>query len=306
MVTAVKRPAGETRGKVAAGPDTGQMPPRQLPTLQRLSADHFVLELDQDEGGSGDVADRGRAEHNVLQGALPLGHQREAAFALVAQGSQQRVTGFRVDVQLAAGGLLTGANTPAPALPHSLSRLGTAVRSGTGGPAAGPARGRSGHGCCRAGRPRPTAARRRARPAPARSPRAHAPCRSATYRSPCPSYWSSCPRTGRRRRACRPGSGREVPAQRPRPGSRAAWGPSRRVPRRPRPCTGTRWPGRSRNPGPAAGCLAGSRNQARAKTACFQQVRARVPARVPISRRCSASRPDTNSTSGSGTSRMTR
>ena len=33
MVTAVKRPAGETRGKVAAGPDAGQMPPRQLPTL---------------------------------------------------------------------------------------------------------------------------------------------------------------------------------------------------------------------------------------------------------------------------------
>jgi hypothetical protein len=35
MVTAVKRPAGETRGKVAAGPDAGQMPPRQLPTLQQ-------------------------------------------------------------------------------------------------------------------------------------------------------------------------------------------------------------------------------------------------------------------------------
>jgi hypothetical protein len=38
MVTAVKRPAGETRGKVAAGPQAGEMPPRQLPTLQRLSA----------------------------------------------------------------------------------------------------------------------------------------------------------------------------------------------------------------------------------------------------------------------------
>ena len=35
MVTAVKRPAGETRGKVAAGPKAGQMPPRQLPTLQQ-------------------------------------------------------------------------------------------------------------------------------------------------------------------------------------------------------------------------------------------------------------------------------
>jgi hypothetical protein len=50
-------------------------------------------------------ADRGRAEHDVLQGAPPLGHQREAAFAPAAQGSQQRVTGFRVDVQLTAAGL---------------------------------------------------------------------------------------------------------------------------------------------------------------------------------------------------------
>jgi hypothetical protein len=41
MVTAVKRPAGETRGKVAAGPDTGQMPPRQLPTLHP-DGDGFV------------------------------------------------------------------------------------------------------------------------------------------------------------------------------------------------------------------------------------------------------------------------
>ena len=41
-----------------------------------------------------------------LQDAPPLGLQREAAFALVAQGPQQRVTGFRVDVEFAAGGLL--------------------------------------------------------------------------------------------------------------------------------------------------------------------------------------------------------
>src|ERR1022692_456482 len=34
MVTAVKRPTGETRGKVAAGPHAGPMPPRQSPTLQ--------------------------------------------------------------------------------------------------------------------------------------------------------------------------------------------------------------------------------------------------------------------------------
>jgi hypothetical protein len=33
MVTAVKRPAGETRGKVAAGPKRQATPPRQPPTL---------------------------------------------------------------------------------------------------------------------------------------------------------------------------------------------------------------------------------------------------------------------------------
>jgi hypothetical protein len=40
-----------------------------------------VLELREDECGFGDVADRGRAERDVLDGAPPLGHQREAAFA---------------------------------------------------------------------------------------------------------------------------------------------------------------------------------------------------------------------------------
>jgi hypothetical protein len=39
--------------------------------------------------------------------------------------------------------------------------------------------------------------------------RPHAPCRSTTYRSPSLSCWSSCPRTGRRRSGCRPGSGED-------------------------------------------------------------------------------------------------
>jgi hypothetical protein len=39
MDTAVKRPAGETRGKVAAGPKRQATPPRQPPTLQRISFD---------------------------------------------------------------------------------------------------------------------------------------------------------------------------------------------------------------------------------------------------------------------------
>jgi hypothetical protein len=44
-----------------------------------------------------------RAQADVLDGAPALGHQREAALALVAQGSQQRVAGSRTDVGLAAG-----------------------------------------------------------------------------------------------------------------------------------------------------------------------------------------------------------
>ena len=41
----------------------------------------------------------------MLQGAPPLLRQREAAFALVAQGTQQRVRGFDVDFELTAGRL---------------------------------------------------------------------------------------------------------------------------------------------------------------------------------------------------------
>jgi hypothetical protein len=37
-----------------------------------------VLELRGDEDGFCDVADRGRAEHDVLQGVPPLEHQRQA------------------------------------------------------------------------------------------------------------------------------------------------------------------------------------------------------------------------------------
>ena len=82
---------------------------------QRLSADHLVLELREDKRGPGDVADRGRAQADVLDGAPALGHQREAAFALVAQGSQQRVAGFRVGIEFARRGFFTGTCTPAPA-----------------------------------------------------------------------------------------------------------------------------------------------------------------------------------------------
>ena len=42
---------------------------------QRLSADHLVLELREDKRGFGDVADRGRAQADVLDGAPALGYQ---------------------------------------------------------------------------------------------------------------------------------------------------------------------------------------------------------------------------------------
>ena len=107
---------------------------------QLLSADHLVLELHQDKRGFGDVADRARADHDVLHDAPPLGHQREAAFALVAQGAQQRVPGFRVDIEFAARGpSLPGRARPRPPL-HNRNRPGTAGPSGRARPAAAPAR----------------------------------------------------------------------------------------------------------------------------------------------------------------------
>jgi hypothetical protein len=69
---------------------------------QRLSRDHLVLELDEDEGGLGDVADLSRAERDALQGASALGHQSEAPFAQAAQRAQQRVAGPGIQVKLPA------------------------------------------------------------------------------------------------------------------------------------------------------------------------------------------------------------
>ena len=71
--TGVAQPAGKPAGTKAPGPKASE-PPRQSPTLQQLLADHLVLELHQNQDGLGDVADRGRADHDVLQGAPPLRH----------------------------------------------------------------------------------------------------------------------------------------------------------------------------------------------------------------------------------------
>ena len=72
-------------------------------------------ELHEDEDGFGDVADRGRADGDVLHGAPALLHQGEAAFVLVAQGPEQRVAGFVSMPRSPRAGFLIGTSTPAPA-----------------------------------------------------------------------------------------------------------------------------------------------------------------------------------------------
>src|SRR5579875_2173956 len=68
---------------------------------RRISCDHLVLELDEDEGSGGDGADSAGADHDVLEGALALGWQGEAAVAAAAQ----RVAGAGIEVELGADGL---------------------------------------------------------------------------------------------------------------------------------------------------------------------------------------------------------
>jgi len=85
---------------------------------QRLSADHLVLKLREEECGLGDIAYLGGIDGDVLNGLPSLGHEREAAFALVAEAAEQRVTGFRVDVEFAFAGFLHG---------HEYSRSGSFV-----------------------------------------------------------------------------------------------------------------------------------------------------------------------------------
>jgi hypothetical protein len=103
---------------------------------QRLSVDHFVLELDEDERSFGDVADLAGTERDPLQGPPPLGHQREAAFALVTQGPQQRITGFGVRAQCPAAGRLlyrdvhprTGAFVPGVGQQRQVLQVGPGLR----------------------------------------------------------------------------------------------------------------------------------------------------------------------------------
>ena len=229
------------------------MPPRQLPTLQRLSADHLVLELHEDERGSGDVADRGRAEADLLDGAPPLGHQREAALSLVAQGSQQRVAGSRTDVEFRP----RRASSPGRARRACpfITRIGEDGQSGRrpgfgqdelagGGQVVGAAR---------------QHVRDPQRDAARGGQRLHVPG-GLVRLAGVPLVDLLALPAGLLVRAPVGGDERAVQDQVGKPSasglvqrSRSSARP-RRAPRRPRPCTGTRWPARSRSRGPAGGC----------------------------------------------------
>jgi hypothetical protein len=88
-----------------------------------------VLELREDEHGFDDIADGRRADADVLDSAPPLGHQREAAFSLVAQ---DRSSALRVLVSMSSSlraGFFTGTCTPAPAPSYpEPARMGRSFR----------------------------------------------------------------------------------------------------------------------------------------------------------------------------------
>jgi hypothetical protein len=69
---------------------------------QRLSRDHLVLELDENEGGLVDVADFSGADRDVLEGPPALGHQGEAPLAQASKRAQQRVTGPGIQIKFPA------------------------------------------------------------------------------------------------------------------------------------------------------------------------------------------------------------
>lgn len=62
-----------------------------------------MLDVGEDEGGFGEVADGVRAGGDVLENPPALGEQGEAAFAEGAQHAEQQVVGAAVDVKPLAG-----------------------------------------------------------------------------------------------------------------------------------------------------------------------------------------------------------
>ena len=77
--------------------------------------DVAVLEMSEDEGGAGDVADLAGAGGDVAEGTPATGEQREPAFAQAAQRALDGVAGARVEVEFAAAGRLSDRNQDADA-----------------------------------------------------------------------------------------------------------------------------------------------------------------------------------------------
>jgi hypothetical protein len=101
--------------------------------ISAISFEVAVLELGKDKRGAGDVADFAGAGGDVLEGAPAAGEQGEPAFAQVAQGTLDGVSGAGIDVQFkAAGGCLTGIGMPlpAPSYPGSARVGGPAAAAG--------------------------------------------------------------------------------------------------------------------------------------------------------------------------------
>jgi hypothetical protein len=95
-----------------------------------ISANLFdvaVLEMGEDEGGAGDVADAAGAGGDV-KGAPAAGEQGEPAFAQAAQGAEQRDAGGGIDFEVPpVGGLFAATNvddlsSPPSAAPPRRSR----------------------------------------------------------------------------------------------------------------------------------------------------------------------------------------
>jgi hypothetical protein len=75
-----------------------------------------VLELGEDEGGTGYPGGAAGVGGDVLEGGPALGEQGEPAFTAAAQVAEQGVPGAGVNVELPVpGGVLTGVRMPIPA-----------------------------------------------------------------------------------------------------------------------------------------------------------------------------------------------
>src|SRR5262249_9977852 len=79
------------------------------------SCDVTVLEMGEDQGCPGDVADLAGAEGDVLECPPAAGEQGEAAFAQAAQGALQGVAGTGADIELGTTGRIAQRDVDADA-----------------------------------------------------------------------------------------------------------------------------------------------------------------------------------------------